>query len=80
MTKKRAAPIKLPELKLPEFSGKITEWKTFKDLFEKMVHTNEAVPDAIKVQYLKSCLKGKATKLVKLIEPNEKIIRRATRF
>lgn len=68
--KMRVAPIKLPEVKLPEFSGNIVEWKTFKDLYEKLVHNNDMVPVALKMQYLKTCLKGKASSLVRHVAPN----------
>lgn len=52
--KKLVDPNKLPEVKLPEFSGNVVEWKTFKDLYEKLVHNNDMVPVALKMQYLET--------------------------
>lgn len=61
--------IELPKIKLPEFYGKNTEWCTFVELFNKIVHCNNNINDAIKMQYLKTSLKGEAAKLVSHISP-----------
>lgn len=61
--------IDLPKLKLPEFSGKATEWRSYIELFDTIVHTNEANNDAIKMQYLKTSIKGEAAKLIAHIAP-----------
>lgn len=61
--------VELPKIKLPEFHGKNTEWRTFIELFDKIVHCNCNINDAIKMQYLKTCLKGDAARLVNHIAP-----------
>ncbi|XP_054708495.1 uncharacterized protein LOC129218282 [Uloborus diversus] len=59
--------IKLPKLSLPNFSGNIIDWLTFKDLFNATVTKNESLSDAQKLQYLKTSLKGDAAKIVNSI-------------
>lgn len=56
--------VELPKIKLPEFDGEQSNWKTFKDLFDKIIHNNTTISDAFKIQYLKSNLTGKAAKMV----------------
>lgn len=50
----------LPKLKLPQFSGKRTEWKAFIALFDKMGTT---------VEYLKSCISGSASGIIAHLDP-----------
>lgn len=38
--------VKLPEIKIPSFSGKYSEWQTFRDLFFGLVHENPLLDDA----------------------------------
>ncbi|XP_055690674.1 uncharacterized protein LOC129795249 [Lutzomyia longipalpis] len=57
--------VKLPQITLPEFSGKYSEWMGFRDIFVSTVHENSNLPDAVKIQYLKSSVKGQASSLVK---------------
>lgn len=33
--------VKLPKISIPTFSGKYSEWTTFKDLFVSMIHNND---------------------------------------
>lgn len=63
--------IQLPKIKLPEFDGERANWRSFKDLFDKIVHNNQSISDAIKMQYLKSNLTDKAAKLVEHLPPTE---------
>ncbi|XP_055306475.1 uncharacterized protein LOC129570781 [Sitodiplosis mosellana] len=65
------ANVKLPKVKLPEFDCASDNWREFKSMFDKMVHENDSIPEAIKVQYLKSCLKGEAAKKVSHLTPEE---------
>lgn len=53
----------LPKLKIPEFNGKQSEWRTFIELFNKIVHEKN-ISVSYKMQYLKSSLKGQAAGLV----------------
>lgn len=60
--------IRLPKLSLPTFSGNITEWIAFKDLFNACVKSNTSLSNAQKLQYLKVSLKGEAYRIVQSIQ------------
>ena len=71
--------IKLPELKLPTFSGLYTQWTAFIDLFNASVDSNSSLCDSEKLHYLKSSLEGEASKLVSSLastDDNYKIARK----
>ena len=71
--------IKLPELKLPTFSGLYTQWTAFIDLFNASVDSNNSLCDSEKLHYLKSSLEGEASKLVSSLastDDNYKIARK----
>ena len=59
----------LPQLKLPEFYGNKNEWKSFIAMFDKMVHNNERIDKGTKVEYLKTCIKGKASMIINHLDP-----------
>lgn len=59
----------LPQLKLPEFTGNTDEWKSFIALYDKMVHENNKLDNALKIEYLKTVVKGSAAKVISHIEP-----------
>lgn len=63
--------VQLPKIKLPEFDGKPSNWRAFKDLYDKIVHFNHSISNEIKAQYLKSNLTGAAAKLVEHLSPTE---------
>ncbi|XP_055622690.1 uncharacterized protein LOC129766204 [Toxorhynchites rutilus septentrionalis] len=56
--------VKYPELKLPEFSGKLADWKSFHDSFDAAVNSCAQLSAVQKFQYLKSTLKGEALRLI----------------
>ena len=58
-----AVEAKLPKLELPTFSGDVTEWTSFWDQFQAVVHASE-LPDITKFSYLRSLLKGEANAAV----------------
>lgn len=60
----------LPKLKLHEFHGKISEWKSFIANFDRMIHNNNQIDDGMKIEYLKMSIKGDAAKLINHIDPN----------
>ncbi|KAJ8944541.1 hypothetical protein NQ318_009704 [Aromia moschata] len=60
--------IKLPTINLPVFDGSYENWLYFKDTFNSIVHANKAISDVQKFHYLRSCLKGEATDLIKSLE------------
>lgn len=59
----------LPKIKLPEFFGKPSDWKSFISLFDRMVHNNSTIDNGLKIEYLKTCIKGDAAKLIKHVDP-----------
>lgn len=60
----------LPEIQLPEFNGKPNEWKRFIALYDRMVHNNSKIDNGIKIEYLKTCVKGQAAKIINHMDPN----------
>lgn len=61
--------VEMPKIKIPEFNGSFSEWPSFIALFDKIVHSKSTIDDAIKMQYLKTSLKGEASKLVSHVLP-----------
>ncbi|XP_055543366.1 uncharacterized protein LOC129728916 [Wyeomyia smithii] len=59
-----AVHVKLPEIKIPEFGGKSDEWIEFRDLYKSLVHSNAQIPSVQKLHYLRSALKGEASRLI----------------
>ena len=51
---------KLPKLELPKFSGKVTEWSSFWDLYNTAIHSNVNMSKVNKFNYLFSLLEGVA--------------------
>ncbi|GAB0092550.1 uncharacterized protein DMENIID0001_075520 [Sergentomyia squamirostris] len=71
LNKPRTSHIKLPELNIPPFTGKYSEWASFKDLFTCTIHNNESLSGVRKLQYLKSFLRDEAESLIKLLPITE---------
>ncbi|CAG9130227.1 unnamed protein product [Plutella xylostella] len=59
--------IRLPKISIPTFSGKYDEWVTFRDLFDSLIRTNDALDEVQKLHYLKGYLVGEAEQLVRHI-------------
>ena len=59
-----AAKPKLPKLTLPKFRGEITNWNTFWDSYNSAIHSNEAISDIDKFNYLKSLVEGPAARVM----------------
>lgn len=59
----------LPKIELPKFSGKSSEWKGFIALFDRMIHNNVSLDRGIKIEYLKSCVKDSAAKIINHLDP-----------
>lgn len=57
--------VKLSKISIPSFSGKYTEWTTFRDLFVSMIHINNTLDNVQKLQYLKGYLAGEAEQLIR---------------
>lgn len=52
--------IKLPEMRLPTFDGKIENWASYFESFCSMIDQNPDLTPVQKLQYLRSTLSGKA--------------------
>lgn len=59
--------VKLPEICIPKFSGKYSEWQTFKDMFTSLIHNNSNLGNVQKIHYLKGYLTGEAEQLIRQI-------------
>lgn len=59
----------LPKIKLPEFSGKPSDWKGFIALFDRMVHNNTNMDNGLKIEFLKTRVKGEASKIISHLDP-----------
>ena len=55
---------KLPKLVLPKFRGDVTQYRTFWDSFESVVHTNAELSQIDKFNYLNSLLEGQAQRAI----------------
>ena len=58
---------KLPPIGIPSFSGKYSEWNSFKDFFTALVASDTCLSDVERLHYLKSNLTGDAANLIKNI-------------
>ncbi len=55
--------MKLPKIELPKFSGDLSHWKAFWDMFESSVHANP-ISRVQKLTYLSSALQGAAASAI----------------
>lgn len=60
--------VKLPELKLPTFNGRMSEWVTFRDTFKNLIHNDSSLSDMDKFTYLRTSLTGDALQEIASIE------------
>ena len=60
----RSVKIRLPEVKINSFSGKLEEWQTWWDSYRSLVHDRQDMDKVLKMTHLKSCLTGKASLVV----------------
>lgn len=59
--------MKLPPIELPKFSGDWKEWTSFKDSFNVYFHNNKDIAPVHKLHFLKACLEGQASDIIKSI-------------
>lgn len=62
--------LRLLKIDILTFSGKYTEWSTFKNLFLRLVHENKSLNDSEKLYYLKAHLTGEAKLFIQNVEMN----------
>ncbi|XP_062703824.1 uncharacterized protein LOC134286256 [Aedes albopictus] len=60
--------VKLPEIRLPSFGGRIREWVTYRDMFRSLIHRNDQLTEMDKFSYLRSSLTGEALQGISSIE------------
>ncbi|XP_055619069.1 uncharacterized protein LOC129764228 [Toxorhynchites rutilus septentrionalis] len=56
--------MKYPDLKLPDYGGKLEDWQSFHDSFHTAVHSSSELNEIQKFQYLKGCLRGDALRVI----------------
>lgn len=59
--------VKLPKISVPTFSGKYSEWVSFRDLFTSLIHNHPKLDAVQKLYYLKGCMSGEAEQLLRHI-------------
>ena len=59
---------KLPNIEVPTFSGKFTDWLDFKDLFKATIIRDDRLSNAEKLQQLKTHVQGEAADMLKTIQ------------
>lgn len=60
--------IKLPEVKIQTFSGKIEEWQPFCQLFNTLITDNPSLSDIQKLIYLKSYVRDEPLQLIESLQ------------
>ncbi|KAJ8977812.1 hypothetical protein NQ317_000069 [Molorchus minor] len=63
--------VKLPQIKLPEFSGDYTGWYEFRDTFSSLISNNSKLTGIQKFYYLQSALRGEAKHVISHLEVSE---------
>ncbi|XP_076300582.1 uncharacterized protein LOC143218899 [Lasioglossum baleicum] len=63
--------VKLPKVDLPKFDGDYTKWKPFEARFNSGIIKNVTLSDDVGLQYLFSCLSGKALSAVEHLDVTE---------
>lgn len=68
---KPASNIRYPEIHLPRFSGKLTDWCVFRDAFESAIGNRDEISNVDKFQYLKGLVQGEAARIIDSISISE---------
>lgn len=63
--------LKLPKLEIPHFDGTYDSWQNFKDLFTTSVDQNATLSNVVKMQHLKSLVKGDAANVISTMQITE---------
>lgn len=63
--------VKLPNIKLPSFAGKLKEFPAFIDLFNSLVHFREELSSVEKFQYLITSLSGEPINVIRAFPISE---------
>ena len=57
--------LKFDRIELPTFSGDLTEWNSFREIFTLLVHNNNQISNLLKFHQLRSHLKGVAYETIR---------------
>ncbi|XP_071053586.1 uncharacterized protein [Onthophagus taurus] len=60
--------VRLPVIDLPKFKGEYETWLEFRDIFESLIHNNNAINNIQKFHYLISALSGSAREVISSLE------------
>ncbi|XP_058448801.1 uncharacterized protein LOC131428773 [Malaya genurostris] len=60
--------VKLPEIRLPTFSGRMHEWVTFRDTFHSLIDQSSQLNEIDKFTYLRASLSGEALQEINRVE------------
>lgn len=60
--------VKLPEIKLPKFTGCYDNWLEFRDTFDSLINENSSITNIQKFHYLRAALDGGAMQVIRSIE------------
>ena len=63
--------MQLPRIGLPKFSGKSTEWESFRGMYESLVAQSDVLTNVQKLHYLKNSLEGEAALLISTIKVSD---------
>ncbi|XP_055615181.1 uncharacterized protein LOC129761484 [Toxorhynchites rutilus septentrionalis] len=71
--------IRLPEIILPKFSGRLEDWCVFRDTFESAVGSRDDISAVEKMHYLKGLVHGEAARILDPIRISEQGYKNAWR-
>ncbi|XP_055923722.1 uncharacterized protein LOC129954081 [Eupeodes corollae] len=60
--------LKLPKVNIPIFSGEVTQWLSFHEIFNSLIHNNSSLSNVSKLHYLISSLSGQAARTIQSLE------------
>ncbi|XP_053687258.1 uncharacterized protein LOC128736793 [Sabethes cyaneus] len=63
--------VKLPDIKLPTFSGNLMQWISFRDSFRSLIDNNHTLSAIDKFTYLRASVTGEAQQEIQSIELSE---------
>ncbi|CAI6344950.1 unnamed protein product [Macrosiphum euphorbiae] len=61
----------LPKIQLPSFNGDILQWRSFRDTFISLVHSDTLLPAITKFHYLLAAVSGSAASVVRSVPLTE---------